>query len=214
MSGKEKKGNYMKSLKALFFTVILIMLSISAHTKVSISSFKGLKAPKEPYSSIAILVNSQLNSEKRDIENKIINKFSKVSSTKFVGETNILPPVKDYTPEEMRDIFKSNNIQAVMVVSLIGSVNRYANILVPDTTYTRGSYDGKNFNATTTGNRPVITARNFSSHKIQLFDMSQSDFVWSAEIVSSSTRFTKNWTISSAISKLAIELSNDNLIKN
>lgn len=163
----------------LVLTAFLLTLVGCAST--SVSTLRNPAIGNIAYSRILVSVPFQDIGLRRYAEYKFVKDFQDAGIYAFPA-VDLLPPIKQYTPDEIKQVIEKNSIYAVMVVTLTDTGRSQS--YVPQASQTSSS-------ATVYGNSIYGTSRTTTSggyyiskptmnFEINLYDVKTGDVAWKA----------------------------------
>ncbi len=126
--------------KTLLFTIILISALVSnGQTKLykGVYYYKNPKHNLKTYQNILIITNSSIKAQQS------MKRIAKREGYKIKFLTDLFPPIKDYTDEEIAQGIKEDNVDAILYYTIKGSTetstHSYGSYTIPST-FGIGSY--------------------------------------------------------------------------
>ena len=184
-------SNASKVNRLLFITAVLFFItSCSPKGTNVVSSWSNENYQSKTYEKILVLGISKKNSNRAEFESAIVKRLFE-EDIPAVASLSLFPPqlqAKPVTEEKMIDAVKSNNIDAVLIISLLDV--KKEETAVPATTYTTGPmhpyYHAPYYGYYSTAHRTVHTPEHtVKTEKFYLesnfFSVKSKELVWTAQ---------------------------------
>ena len=187
-------SNFSKASKVnrlLFITAVLFFItSCSTEGTNIVSSWTNENYQSKTYKKILVLGVSENNSNRAEVESAIVKRLFE-KDIPAVASLSLFPPqlqAKPVTEEKMIDAVKSNNIDAVLIISLLDKKEEEQ--VVPSTSYTTGPmhpyYHAPYYGYYSMAHRTVHTPeRTIKTEKFYLesnfFSVKSKELVWTAQ---------------------------------
>jgi hypothetical protein len=203
LSRSTKKGKFMKILKCsnflkaskmtrfLFITAVLCFITSCSNKGTNVvSSWSDENQQSKTYNKILILGISEKISSRAAVESAIVKRLFE-EDIPAVASLSLFPPQlqeKPVTEEKMINAVKSNNIDAVLIISLLDKKEEEQ--VVPSTSYTTGPmhpyYHAPYYGYYSMAHRTVHTPeRTIKTEKFYLesnfFSVKSKELVWTAQ---------------------------------
>lgn len=192
-------------MKKFFIFIFSLLLFVSCAT-TDISSFKNPEINFAEYKKILVFGNSRDIDFRKTLENDLVLAFAE-KQINAVSSIELISPVKEYSSEELKQIFTNNKIDGYLSVAVV-TVSEES-IYVPQTTSTqyRSQYvNGQLISVpytTTSGGYSLSYPK--ASFEIILTDITTGDIAFKATANSEGDEFSNMKTISKSLSKTIVE---------
>ena len=187
-------SNFLKVSKVnrlLLLTAVLFFLTSCSNKGTNVvSSWSDENQQSKVYNKILILVISEKISSRAEVESAIVKRLFK-ENIPAVASLSLFPPqlqAKPVSEEKMIGAVKSNNIDAVLIISLLDKKEEEQ--VVPSTSYTTGPmnpyYHAPYYGYYSMAHRTVHTPeRTIKTEKFYLesnfFSVKSKELVWTAQ---------------------------------
>jgi len=168
------------------FAVALTSTNVHAIRSTKHESFTDPDYLNYQPRKIVLVVENTDNETRAAILKKIQKKFEKFGVT-VVGYRNLLPPTRNWTPEDRAAIYEREGIDSVLVVTAGASASSVMHIATQSfgTTKVSGSTFGNTFNATGQSNTTsynIYSVKSKADFSAILLDVSNSRIVWYVDV--------------------------------
>ncbi len=212
------------------FCVFILLLLVAGCATTKITAFRDPAFATKSFSSVVVFEQGMALDAALEVEKKVC---AKIQPTPCVLGKNILPPIRQYTLEEVQFRLFNSKADGILFVALVGdkSDTRYLGAISNSTAYgfenTTGTVNffgnSAYWNATTqssvssqTMTIPIYRFHRVAYGQIGLFDLETGNIVWRGEIKvegKGAANITDSVFIDSATSKIAQELRTAQLIR-
>lgn len=211
------------------FSLILLSLFLSSCATSKITAFRDPAFATKQFDSISVFSLGMTLDAAVAVEQQLC---TKIKPTPCVTGKSILPPTRQYSPEEVEVILSQSGVNAVLILTLVSdnSDTRYigsitnssayssANTMGSATLYGNNAYWNSNTYGSAYGRSlttPIYSKSRVSLGELKLFDRGTGKIAWSGEIRidGRGVASTDEAFINSATEKIAEELKTTGIIK-
>ena len=195
----------MNRKKIIVFSSLLIALVFAGCASTDISSVYQPNIKSEDFSYMMVAVPFQDLNLRKESETLFLN-YMNASGIRAIRAIDVLPPIKQYSTEEISSILKKNGVTAVMIISLSDSYTEQS--YIPQSSNTTGS-------ATISGNIISGQSRTTTSggfyvskprlkFEIVLFIPGSDDIMWKATTFTRGNAFADEFLLLDSLAQEVI----------
>lgn len=194
-------GGKMKKLFILFIPFVFICCA-----STDISSFKNPDINFSDYKKILVYGNSRDIDFQKSIENFLVITF-KENNIEAVSSIELIPPLKEYTEEDIQKILYENEIDGYLSVSVVSATEESVYIPQSSHTYYRSQYVNGSYSSIpytmTSGGYSVTYPK--ASFDIILTDIKSGKIAFKATANSEGDEFSDMKTIAESLACAIVE---------